>query len=67
MTFVRVRDIVAVHAAGDNAVLHLADVMQARVRKPLREWVDWQGARRKLHSYLILTASCSASATPRMR
>jgi two-component system LytT family response regulator len=40
MTFVRVRDIVAVLAAGDNSVLHLADGMQARVRKPLREWVD---------------------------
>jgi two-component system, LytTR family, response regulator len=40
MTFVRVRDIVAVLAAGDNALLHLADGGQARVRKPLREWVD---------------------------
>jgi two-component system LytT family response regulator len=40
MGFLRVRDIVAVVAAGDNSVLHLADGKQARVRKSLREWVE---------------------------
>jgi two-component system, LytTR family, response regulator len=40
MAFVRVGDIVAVLAAGDNSVLRLADGTQARTRKPLREWVD---------------------------
>jgi two-component system LytT family response regulator len=40
MVFLRVRDIVAVLAAGDNSVLHLADGKQARARKSLREWVD---------------------------
>jgi two-component system LytT family response regulator len=39
MVFLRVRDIVAVLAAGDNSVLHLADGKQARARKSLREWV----------------------------
>src|SRR5690606_33901777 len=40
MAFVRVRDIVALHAAGDNSVLQLADGRKARARKSLREWVD---------------------------
>jgi two-component system, LytTR family, response regulator len=40
MVFLRVRDIVAVLAAGDNSVLHLAGGKQARARKSLREWVD---------------------------
>lgn len=40
MVFLRVRDIVAILAAGDNSVLHLADGRQARARKSLREWVD---------------------------
>lgn len=40
MVFLRVRDIVAVLAAGDNSILHLADGRQARARKSLREWVD---------------------------
>lgn len=40
MAFLRLRDIVAILAAGDNAVLHLADGRQARGRKSLREWVD---------------------------
>jgi two-component system LytT family response regulator len=40
MVFLRVRDIVAVLAAGDNSILHLADGKQARARKSLREWVD---------------------------
>jgi len=40
MAFLRVRDIVAVLAAGDNSVLHVAGGKQARARKSLREWVD---------------------------
>lgn len=40
MAFIRVRDIVAVLAAGDNSVLRLADGRQARARKSLREWAD---------------------------
>ncbi|WP_394828000.1 LytR/AlgR family response regulator transcription factor [Pendulispora albinea] len=40
MVFLRVRDIVAVLAAGDNSVLHLAGGKQARARKSLREWAD---------------------------
>jgi two-component system, LytTR family, response regulator len=40
MAFIRVRDIVAVLAAGDNSVLQLADGRQARARKSLREWTD---------------------------
>jgi len=40
MVFLRVRDIVAVLAAGDNSVLHLLDGKQARARKSLREWAD---------------------------
>jgi two-component system, LytTR family, response regulator len=40
MAFLRLRDIVAVLAAGDNSVLHLADGRQARTRKSLREWAD---------------------------
>jgi two-component system LytT family response regulator len=38
--FIRVRDIIAVLAAGDNAVLHLANGRHARTRKSLREWVE---------------------------
>jgi two-component system LytT family response regulator len=40
MAFVRVRDIVAVLAAGDNSVLRLADGRGVRTRKSLREWAD---------------------------
>jgi two-component system LytT family response regulator len=40
MVFLRVRDIVAILAAGDNSVLHLAGGKQARARKSLREWGD---------------------------
>ena len=40
MVFLRLRDIVAILAAGDNSVLHLADGREARARKSLREWVD---------------------------
>lgn len=40
MDFVRIRDIVAVLAAGDNSILQLADGRQARTRKSLRAWVD---------------------------
>jgi two-component system, LytTR family, response regulator len=40
MGFIRVRDIVAILAAGDNSVLHLAGGRQARTRKSLREWAD---------------------------
>lgn len=40
MAFLRVREIVAILAAGDGSVLHLADGRQAQVRKPLREWLD---------------------------
>lgn len=39
MNFIRVRDIVAVLAARDNSILHLAGGKQVRVRKSLREWV----------------------------
>jgi len=40
MAFIRVRDIVAIHADGDNSVLRLSDGRRARTRKSLREWVD---------------------------
>jgi two-component system LytT family response regulator len=40
MVFLRVRDIVAILAAGDNSVLHLVDGREARARKSLREWMD---------------------------
>ncbi len=40
MAFLRVRDIVAIFADGDNSMLHLANGTRARVRKSLREWVD---------------------------
>jgi two-component system LytT family response regulator len=40
MVFLRVREIVAILAAGDGSVLHLADGKHARVRKSLREWID---------------------------
>lgn len=40
MVFLRVRDVVAILAAGDDSVLLLADGRQARARKSLREWVD---------------------------
>lgn len=40
MAFIRVRDIVAILAAGDNSDLELADGRQARTRKSLREWTD---------------------------
>lgn len=40
MTFLRVRDVVAVLAAGDNSVVHLADGRRAGARKSLREWAD---------------------------
>ena len=40
MVFLRVREIVAILAAGDASLLHLADGRQAQVRKPLREWID---------------------------
>jgi two-component system LytT family response regulator len=40
MAFVRVRDIVALHAAGDNSIFHLADGRRARTRKSLRKWMD---------------------------
>ena len=40
MVFLRVRDIVAVLAAGSSSVLHLADGKRAHARKSLREWVD---------------------------
>lgn len=40
MVFLRLREIAAIRAAGDNSVLHLADGKQARARKSLREWGD---------------------------
>lgn len=40
MVFLRLRDIVAILAAGDNSVVHMADGRTARARKSLREWVD---------------------------
>jgi two-component system LytT family response regulator len=40
MAFVRVRDIIVLHAAGDNSVLHLTDGRRPRARKSLREWMD---------------------------
>lgn len=40
MVFLRLREIAAIRAAGDNSVLQLADGKQAGVRKSLREWGD---------------------------
>lgn len=40
MVFLRVQDVIAVLAAGDNSVLHLKGGRQARARKPLRQWAD---------------------------
>jgi transposase len=40
MAFVRVRDIVAILAAGDDSDLLLADGRSARIRKPLRAWAE---------------------------
>ena len=40
MTFLQLRDIVAILAAGDNSILQLTDGKQARARKSLREWAE---------------------------
>ncbi len=40
MAFVRVQDIVAILAAGDDSDLLFADGRSARIRKPLREWAE---------------------------
>lgn len=40
MAFIRVRDIVAILAAGDDSILRLADGRQARARTSLRKWTD---------------------------
>lgn len=40
MGFLRIRDIVAIQAAGDASILRLADGRTARARKSLREWGD---------------------------
>jgi two-component system LytT family response regulator len=40
MTFLQLRDIVAILAAADNSILQLTDGKQARARKSLREWAE---------------------------
>jgi two-component system LytT family response regulator len=40
MTFLHLREIVAILAAADNSILQLTGGKQARARKPLREWAD---------------------------
>ena len=40
MTFLQLRDIVAILAAADNSILQLTDGKQVRARKSLREWAE---------------------------